>query len=364
MPLKLWIPGPTEVRPEILAEMARPMIGHRSAEMTALVASLDPGLRRAFGLWDDTTARVGVANHSATGMMEAALHGAGGRVLAIVGGAFAQRWAEIARLLGKDVRVFDVPAGRLPDDVALADVLDKEGPFDAVTLVVNETSTGTCTPIQHVSNVLQAFPDTLLLCDVVSYLAGAPVEFDEHCLGFAFAGVQKALALPPGITVFCASADYVERAEGQPRPSWTLDPLRTLRGHESRRIPATPSIPHYRALARQLADIEADHADGRGGWDARFARHARMAERTRAWAAGHGLAPFPEDAALSPTVSCLRAGGVDAAALVAGLAERGFAISNGYGDLKGATFRIGHLGDHTEAGLAELLAAADAVLAD
>jgi aspartate aminotransferase-like enzyme len=55
---------------------------------------------------------------------------------------------------------------------------------------------------------------------------------------------------------------------------------------------------------------------------------------------------------------------VDAAALVAGLAERGFAISNGYGDLKGATFRIGHLGDHTEAGLAELLAAADAVLAD
>jgi aspartate aminotransferase-like enzyme len=302
---------------------------------------------------------VGVASFSASGMMEAALHGAGGRILSIVGGAFAKRWADIGVLLGKDVRVFEVEPGKLLDDALLADALDKEGPFDAVTLVVNETSTGTCTPIQHVSNVLQAFPDTLLLCDVVSYLGGAPVEFDDHCLGFAFAGVQKALALPPGITVFCASDDYVERAESEPRRSWTLDPLRTLRGHEQRKTPATPSIPHYFALAKQLADIE---ADGAGGWDARYARHRSLAARTRAWAAARGLAPYPDEAVWSPTVSCIAAGPIDVAAFVAGLAARGFAISNGYGDLKGKTFRIGHLGDHTEADLEELLAAADAVL--
>ena len=354
---QLWIPGPTQVRPEILAEMSRPMVGHRSPEMAELVAAVDPGLARAFGLWEDTTAQVGVANHAATGMMEAALHGAGPRILALVGGAFGRRWAEIATLLGKDLRVVEVEAGRLVDDVHLADVLDREGPFDAVTLVVNETSTGTCTPIQHVSNVLQAFPDTLLLCDVVSYIAGAPVDFDEHCLGFAFAGVQKAFALPPGLTVFCASEEYVERAEDQPRPSWTLDPLRTLRGHAARKTPATPSIPHYRALVRQLADIEVE------GWEERFERHRRMQRRTLEWAAGHGLEPFPEEAALSPTVACLRAGTVDVGALVSGLAERGFQISNGYGDLKGKTFRIGHMGDHREEQLEELLAAADKTLA-
>jgi aspartate aminotransferase-like enzyme len=359
MPPKLWIPGPTEVRPAILAEMARPMIGHRSKAMSELIASLDPGLRHAFGLWDDTTAHVGVADVSASGMMEAALHGAGARVLSIVGGAFAQRWADIGVLLGKDVRVFDVAPGKLLDDVALADVLDREGPFDAVTLVVNETSTGTYTPILHVSNVLQAFPDTLLLCDVVSYLAGAPVDFDDRCLGFAFAGVQKALALPPGISVFCASEDYVERAENEPRRSFTLDPMRTLRGHEQRKTPATPSIPHYYALRRQLADIE---AEGTGGWEERYARHARMAARTRAWAAGRGLACFPDEAALSPTVACISAGSIDVGRFVSDLAERGFAISNGYGDLKGKTFRIGHMGDHTEADLEALIAAMDAVL--
>ena len=355
---KLWIPGPTEVRPEILAEMARPMVGHRSPEMADLVASVDPGLHRAFGLWDDTTARVGVANHSASGMMEAALHGAGERILCIDGGAFAKRWSGIARLLGKNVQVMEVEWGALVDDTLLADTLDRDGPFDALTLVVNETSTGVRTPIQHVSNVLQAFPDTLLLCDVVSYIAGAPVDFDEHCLGLAFAGVQKAFALPPGITVFCASADYVERAQSVDRPSWTLDPLRALDGHTARKTPATPSIPHYRALAKQLADIDTE------GWSERFARHERMRDRTLQWAGKRGLEPFPVADALSPTVSCIRSGNIDVAALTAGLLDQGFAISNGYGPLKGETFRIGHMGDHTEAGLEELLAAADEVLGD
>jgi aspartate aminotransferase-like enzyme len=354
--MKLWTPGPTEVRPAILAEMARPLINHRSDAMAQLIASIDPGLKRAFGLWPDSRAHVGVANVSATGMMESALHGVGQRVLCLVGGAFGARWAEIARLLGKEARALDVPLGKLVDDALLSDTLDREGPFDAVTLVVNETATGTRTPIQHVSNVLQAFPDTLLLCDVVSYLGGAPVEFDEHCLGFAFAGVQKALALPPGISVFCASDEYVERAAARPPRSFTLDPLRTLRGHAARKTPATPSISHYFALARQLADIDAE------GWDQRFARHERMQAQTLAWARGHGLAPFPEEAALSPTVSCIRAGPLDVAQLVAGLKQRGLLISNGYGDLKGQTFRIGHLGDHTEEGLLELLAAADEVL--
>ena len=46
-----------------------------------------------------------------------------------------------------------------------------------------------------------------------------------------------------------------------------------------------------------------------------------------------------------------------------GLEARGHQISDGYGELKGKTFRVGHLGDHTEADVADLLAAADAVLA-
>ena len=368
---QLWIPGPTQVRSEVLAECTRPMIGHRSAAMGELLARLDAPLHHAFGTWDGSSARAAVAPTSASGMLEGALLGAGEHVLSIVGGAFGKRWADIAELLGKRVRRLEVPWGEAVDDMQLADMLDQEGPFDAVTLVANETSTGVLTPIQHVSNVLQAFPDTLLLVDVVSLIGGGPIDFDTHCVDFALAGTQKALACPPGLAVFCVSEDYVERAGEGPRRSWYLDPLRILEGHEARSTPATPAIPLVYALARQLEDIDsgvmlpAADADARGAeaWAARYAKHERMRARTEAWAAGHGLEPLPPAGFRSPTVSCLKAGGVDVGALVAGLLERGFEIGGGYGPLKGETFRIGHMGDHTEEGLRELLAAADAVLA-
>jgi aspartate aminotransferase-like enzyme len=355
------------------------MVGHRSSAMAELVARTDEGLVHAFGLDDGSDARVGIAPTSGTGMMEGALLGVGERVLCIVGGAFAKRWAEIARTLGKDVRVLEAEWGSLVDDVELADILDHEGPFDAVTMVASETSTGTLTPIKYVSNVLQAFPDTLLLVDVVTLLAGGVVDFDECVVDFAFAGTQKALACPPGLAVFCASEDWIESAEGRERRSWYLDPLRHLEGQQKRSTPTTPAIPLYRALALQLEDITAGRTlpphrrehdgapvTGRAAWEARYAEHDAMRARTLEWAASRGLAPLPAPEHSSPTVSCLRtapdADAHDLGALVTGLAERGLVIGGGYGPLKGETFRIGHMGDHTEAELVELLAAADELL--
>ena len=368
---RLWIPGPTHVRPEIFEELTLPMIGHRSAEMVELIERIDPGLRLAFGLEEGSRAQVAVGTHSATAMMEGSLFGVGERVLAVVNGAFSKRWAEVARTLGKDVTVLEVPWGRAVEGEELERALSASSPFDAVTLVVNETSTGVCTPLAPVAEVLRRHDRTRLLVDVVSAIAGVPLDFDRHSIDFALAGVNKALALPPGICVMCASERYLEGARERERRAWYLDPVRTIEGHEKRKTPTTPSIPLYRALARQLEDItegrtlpEADRGKtGAAAWTARFEKHARMRSRTLAWAEGRGIAPFPPAPLSSPTVSCLSAGGIDVAALIAGLADRGHAIGNGYGPLKGETFRIGHMGDHGEADLEELLAAADEVLA-
>ena len=70
-------------------------------------------------------------------------------------------------------------------------------------------------------------------------------------------GSQKALALPPGLALFCASERYVERARATEHRGWYLDPVRLLEGHAARKTPTTPVIPLYRALARQLEDITA-----------------------------------------------------------------------------------------------------------
>jgi aspartate aminotransferase-like enzyme len=367
----LWIPGPTEVRPEVLAECSRPAIGHRSQAMKDLIERLDPHLRLAFGLSENSTAQVAVHSCSASGMMEASLRGVGPRVLCVENGAFSKRYGQMAEILGKQVTRIDVTwgAGVTPDQ--LRDALEQHGPFDAVTLVSNETSTGVRTPLDSIAGVMGDFPDTLLLVDLVSYIAGAPVDFDTNGLDFGLAGVQKAFAVPPGVTVFCASERYLEHARGIDAGSWNLDPVKLLEGHVNRKTPATPSTPLYYGLARQLEDItggvtlpEAErNKRGAAAWKARFERHERMRVRTAEWARGHGLALFPGQEFLSPTVSCVAAGELDVAHLVAGLAQRGFEISNGYGDLKGKTFRIGHMGDHTEEGLEDLLRAADEVLA-
>jgi aspartate aminotransferase-like enzyme len=367
----LWIPGPTRVRPEILAECARPMIGHRGKAMTALIERLDPGLKLAFGVAEDSSARVAVHTTSATGLMESSLLGVGPRVLSVVNGAFAKRWHEIAKLCGKDAVAMTIEWGQAPSPEELARVLSEQGPFDAVTLVSNETSTGVRTPLGEIARVMRQHSRTMLLVDLVSYIAGAPVDFDANGIDFGFAGVQKAFALPPGISVMCASARYLELARTQPRRGFYLDPIKIVEGHEQRATPCTPCIPLYYALARQLEDISTGATlpggprsrTGRTAWTARFDEHARMQQVTEAWAHSNGLEllPLPEHA--SPTISCIRAGSLDVAALIAGLKERGHEIGNGYGDLKGKTFRIGHMGDHTEAALAAMLQQADDVVA-
>jgi len=360
MPNVLWIPGPTEVRKELLAECARPMIGHRGKAMTALIERLDPGLRLAFGLAEGSQAHVAVHTTSATGLMEAALRGVGPRVLSVVNGAFAKRWAEIAGLVGKQVTRYDLPLGRAPDMAELGRLLAEKGPFDALTLVSNETSTGVRTPLGDVARVMRAHPATMLL-----------VDLDANGIDFGFAGVQKALALPPGISVMCVSDRYLAGAREQPSRGFYLDPVKIVEGHEQRATPCTPCIPLYYALARQLEDVSSgatlpakDRAkQGHAAWQARFDEHARMQQVTEAWAHSNGLELLPAPEHASPTISCVRAIDLDVPALIAGLKERGHEIGNGYGDLKGKTFRIGHMGDHTEDGLREMLALADDVVA-
>jgi aspartate aminotransferase-like enzyme len=366
--MKLWIPGPTEVRPEILAECARPMIGHRTAEMRDLIGRLDPHLALAFGLEQDSTARLAAHTCSATGLMEAALRGVGDRVLCLVAGAFGRRWFKIAQALCKDAHSLEVPMGQAVEPDDLASYLENAPHFDAVTLVSNETSTGVRHPLPEIAEAMRRHPETLLLVDLVSYIAGAPVDFDANRIDLGLAGTQKALAVPPGITVACASDRYMQSARGRESGSYYLDPEMIIEGHEARKTPSTPAIPLYYALAKQLEDITngvtvADDVTGAAAWRARFDKHERMQRATVEWAARHELELLPAPEYRSPTVSCVKAGGLDVPSFLAALEERGHKVSNGYGDLKNQTFRIGHMGDHTEADLAELLTAADEVLA-
>ncbi|MEZ6013561.1 MAG: HAD-IB family phosphatase [Planctomycetota bacterium] len=383
----LWIPGPTEVRPELLRECARPMFGHRSREMDEVLARIDAHLPTLFGLEPDTTSHVAVHSCTASGLMEAALRGAvddrGGKVLCLVNGSFSQRFVEMAAGLGLEHAVVARPPGEAFEVDELARALEEHAPVAVVTWSVSETSTGAATPPARLAEALASHPDTLSIGDFVTWLGGAPIDFDAHRLDFALAGTQKALALPPGLGVCAVSQRYLERARRAPRRGWFLDPVRIVEAHAERKPPMTPTISLHLALAAQLEDIAAGDLEralatlpgealgvhpgpGAAAFAARYARHAAMRDRVRAWAPTVGLEPVPRAEVASPTVACLRAApgvAVDLAALVRALSEAGFQVGGGYGALKATTFRIGHMGDHSRAELERLLMAATRALA-
>ncbi len=335
---RYFVPGPTWVRPEILAEMTRPMIGHRSAEFKELFAGIQPRLRKLFG----TAANTFVATSSGTGILEGALLNCVPRsVLVTTCGAFSERWLRIAQQTGVEVDVFSVPWGEAIDPVKLADhIRGRHHHYDAVTITHNETSTGVLNDLETLAAAVhQASEDSLVLVDAVSSLGGAPIFVDQWGIDVCVASVQKGIALPPGITLFSVSERAMEAANQQPYRGTYFSFTEFQRQAGGNGVPFTPSIPHFFALAKQLETIL-----DRETLEARWARHVKMRDLTLERTSGIAdLAAAREFA--SPTITALRPREIVPAELLARMKKEGFTLGSGYGKWKETTFRIGHMGD-------------------
>lgn len=348
---RFFLPGPTEVRPEILEAQLRPMIGHRGKGMEDLMARLQPSLQSLFR----TRRPVYVSASSATGFMEGALrNGARRRVLSLVNGAFSERFFKIAHACGLEATALQVPLGQAHTPEMLRDALRGKD-YDAVTVVHSETSTGVLNPIAELAAVTHAERDVVLLVDSVSGIAGTQLETDAWSLDFVLTGSQKALALPPGLALGVAQENILARAKQKQGRGVYFDFLEFEKNIRSNQTPNTPALSLLYALDAQLERIRAETVEGR--WE----RHAAMSRRTANWVdemCGRGveLAMVPPEGYRSPTVSCIRLpGGRTGPEITAALKQRGYTISTGYGTLKETTIRIGHMGDHTVEELDELL---------
>ena len=344
---KFFIPGPTWVRPELLQEMTRPMIGHRGAEFRDLFERIIKNLKPLFATAQDTF----VATCTGTALLEASLlNSVQRRALVTTCGAFSERWLAIAGSLGLEVDHLDAGWGNAVDPDALQTHLrSRRTHYDVVTLTHNETSTGLTNDIAALSQVIRdESPDTLILVDAVSSLGGIPVLFDEWGLDVCVASVQKGLALPPGIAVFAVSAQALARAKKIPYRGTYLDFLSYKKHADDGSVPSTPAIPLFYALATQLERMVQEET-----LEARFRRHLAMRDLTIQRTASYArLASDPDHA--SPTVSAL-APEKPAEEIKSEMKKRGFTIGGGYGAWKQSTFRIGHMGDMPLEAVASML---------
>jgi len=354
---RFFLPGPTEVHPDVLAAMTRPMIPHRGREMVALLRALESPLQQ---MWR-TSRRVYIGTCSATGFMEMAVRsGVRQRALCLVSGAFGERFAGIVAATGRDVIRLDVPLGGTIEPDLLRDALRRTD-VDAVTLVHSETSTGALAPLGELAAVVREFDDVVLLVDAVTSFSGVPVETDEWQLDFVLTGSQKALALPPGLALGVASERMLRRARKTPERGAYLDVLAYEKASADYQPTNTPALSLLFALETQVARIERE-----GGVEVRWRRHEAMRRMVEEWVAERGAALgfsfLPSEGRRSWTVSCLRVPeGREARPMVQAMKERGWVIGSGYGPLKQSTMRIGHMGDHSPERLRELLAVLEEV---
>lgn len=347
----LFLPGPTEVDSELRQVMSMPLVGHRSKgfieEVKAVCSKLKPLFKTdAYALFE---------NCSATMMMEVATRNlVNERSLHLVLGAFSDRWYKVAVGVGRKPDKIEVPFGDVITTDMLREKLVTDGPYEAVMITHSETSTGELAPLREMAAAIrESSPDTLVLVDAVSALAGAEMHFDEWGIDMVFAGTQKCLALPPGLCVYALSERAMQKAATVPARGWLTDFVRAADQLGKGKTPATPCVPLVYALSKQLDRIAAETMEGR--WE----RHRLMHGMVHEWADAKGYEFLVQDGYRSPTVSAMKNSGRVVTDLIAKAKEIGFTLGNGYGKLKGETFRIGHMGDHPPARLSKLLSVLD-----
>ena len=343
-----FVPGPSHVRPEVLAAMATPPLPHRGDAFRPVVRRVHRGL----GLLLATGSPVFPVLCSATAAVELALRGlARRRTLVVANGSFGERMAAIAATIGLDTETLSLPAGE-PVDADLVARSLAAAAFDTVGVVHVETSTGAISDVAAIADAVRAHPGTALIVDAVSSLGGVEIAFDR--LGpeaVLISSTGKALACPPGMAIVAAAPGAIERARSSPRPGFALDLARLADFHGRGEVPYTPNEALFLALDRQLPHVLSE------GIAARAARHREMARRVVAWAEAR-FAVLARPGARSPTVTALEnTRGLDVPALLAAVERRGFRIADGHGALAGATFRVGHMGDVTVEETDALLAA-------
>lgn len=350
---KLFIPGPVPVHQDILAAMATPMIGHRMKEYADLHGRVTSRLKQVLL----TQNKVFLATSSAFGVMEGAIRNlVGKRCANFCNGAFSDKWHDVTLRCGKQADAIRFEWGRPVTPEAVEKAL-ATGKYDSMTMIHNETSTGVMSPLNEIADVMRSFPEVMFIVDTVSSMSALRIPVDELGIDSCIFGVQKAFALPPGLTVFTASEKALRRAAATEGRGYYFDYVEFAANDAKNNTPSTPCISQIYAMDRQLERMLTE------GLEARWERHRCLAEYVRGWLTSRGFELFPGEGYESLTLTCARnTRGIDLAALKKRLGEAGFAFDDGYGKIKGQTFRIAHMGDMTRGDLDELFGAIVAIM--
>lgn len=353
----LRTPGPTPCPIEVLEAMSGSMINHRGPEFQELILRLTDKLKRVFM----TKNRLYILTASGTGALEAAVVNTlspGDKVLAVSVGYFGDRFTELARAYGAQVKKLEFEWGTAADPDAIRRALKEDPEIKAVLVTHNETSTGVTNDLENISKIVKGESGALLLVDAVSSLGCIPVPVDGWRCDVVATASQKGLMVPPGLSFISQSEEGWRAMETSRMPRFYFGLAAAQRSLERGQNPWTPNLSLCYGLDVAL-DMMLEE-----GMEAVFRRHARIADFTRRGVKAMGLELLADEAHASNTVTAVKLPeGVDGGKLSEIMrTEHSVVLAGGQGPLQGKIFRIGHMGQVTEADIQEVFRGLEATL--
>ena len=353
---RLMTPGPSPVPEDVLLELARPVIHHRSGEAVAVVREVVEGLKYAFQTRNDIL----IFAASGTGSMVAAVVNTvppGSRAIVLDAGWFSSRWGVLCRTFGAEPIVLTTEWGRPVDPETVANALKAHPEAVAVFGTLSETSTGTGHPVEAIGRIVAATP-SIFVVDGISGVGAMECRTDDWGIDVLCVGSQKALMMPPGLAFLAVSPKAWARVDAFDSASYYFN-LKTAR--KSMKEFATPFTPAHTLIGGLKVALDRIQAEG---IEAVWARHGRMSRACRAGVEALGLEMFSLNPAEGMTVFRVPEGLKDSE-IRAGLSGRfGITTIGGQDRLKGQIIRVGHMGYMDELDVVSGLAALEMVLHD
>ncbi|HWE40582.1 MAG TPA: alanine--glyoxylate aminotransferase family protein [Isosphaeraceae bacterium] len=353
---RLMTPGPASVPEDVLLELARPVIHHRSAEAKQVIVEVAAGLKEVFQTQNDVL----ILTASGTGAMEAAAVNTvppGKKALVLSAGYFAARWANICKAYGIQAVSLETEWGRPVDPESVANALKQHPDTVCVMGTLSETSTGTGHPIEEIGKVV-AETDAVFAVDGISGVGAMECRTDAWGIDLLCVGSQKALMLPPGLAFVAVSPKAWARIDAFDATSFYFNLKLARKKMKEFDTPFTPAHTLILALRESLRRIQAE------GIEAVWERHRRMSAACQAGIQALGLELFSSRPAEGLTAFYVPEGLKDAD-IRGRLYDRfGITVVGGQDKLKGKILRVGHMGYTDELDVVAGLAALEMVLND
>lgn len=348
--------GPVMISEEILAMGAEPVPYFRTTDFSNLMKESEQIMNRL--VHAGPGARTVFLTGSGTAAMDAVVQNLFTRedkLLVVDGGSFGHRFCEICQVYQIPYQAIELERGYGLTPADLAPYEDQG--FTGFLVNMHETSTGVLYDMPMISQFCRRNGLRLVIDAISAFLAD---DLDMEALGadIVLTGSQKALAVPPGISIVVLSAQAVERVYANHPQCYYLDLKAALKNGERGQTPFTPAVGILLQINRRLNQIDAS------GLAAERAKIAAVAQDFRRRIANYPFTIVSHSLSnavtplspVNPTVSAYQ--------LFTILKEEYDIIvcPNG-GDLAEKVFRVGHIGHLTIQDNDRLFAALDDLMA-